>query len=71
MGERSNILDTLLQQMEDMELNINQIVEEKGQALLDEKNKSDQLLYSVLPKYGRPAYCAEVRIAWNEEGFFC
>lgn len=50
MGERSNILDTLLQQMEDMELNLQAIVDEKGEMLLDEKNRSDELLYSVLPK---------------------
>ena len=52
MGERSNILDTLLQQMEDMENNLLAIIEEKGQTLLDQKNQSDLLLYSVLPKYG-------------------
>ena len=52
MGERSNILDTLLQQMEDMENNLLAIIEEKGQTLLDQKNQSDLLLYNVLPKYG-------------------
>ncbi|OQV17043.1 Atrial natriuretic peptide receptor 2 [Hypsibius exemplaris] len=51
MGERSNILDTLLQQMEDMENNLQAIIDEKGQVLLNQKNQSDQLLYSVLPKY--------------------
>jgi hypothetical protein len=37
--------------MEDMELNLQAIIEEKGQMLLDQKNQSDQLLFNLLPRY--------------------
>ena len=49
MGERSNIVDSLLHQMEEMENNLVNIVDEKRRLLKEQKKQSDQLLYGILP----------------------
>ncbi|CAN7999515.1 unnamed protein product, partial [Ixodes pacificus] len=47
----TNLLDNLLQRMEQYANNLEQLVEEKTAALVEEKRKSDELLYEVLPRY--------------------
>ncbi|RWS29532.1 atrial natriuretic peptide receptor 1-like protein, partial [Leptotrombidium deliense] len=47
----SNLLDNLLRRMEQYTDNLEQLVEEKTAALVDEKKRSDELLYELLPKY--------------------
>ncbi|XP_064468524.1 atrial natriuretic peptide receptor 1-like [Ornithodoros turicata] len=47
----SNLLDNLLKRMEQYANNLEQLVEEKTAALVEEKRKSDELLYEVLPRY--------------------
>ena len=44
-------MDVLLKRMEQYASNLEGIVEEKTQALMEEKRKSDQLLSQLLPKY--------------------
>ncbi|XP_077501085.1 atrial natriuretic peptide receptor 1-like [Amblyomma americanum] len=46
----SNLLDNLLQRMEQYANNLEQLVGEKTAALVEEKRKSDELLYEVLPR---------------------
>ena len=46
-----NILDTLLHRMEQYANNLEGLVEERTRAFLEEKKKSEELLYQVLPKY--------------------
>ncbi|XP_053381094.1 atrial natriuretic peptide receptor 1-like [Mercenaria mercenaria] len=45
-----NVLDVLLKRMEQYANNLEGLVEERTQAFLDEKKKSEELLYQVLPK---------------------
>ncbi|XP_067144497.1 atrial natriuretic peptide receptor 1-like isoform X1 [Centruroides vittatus] len=47
----SNFLDNLLSRMEQYANNLEQLVEEKTEAFLEEKKKSEELLYEVLPRY--------------------
>ncbi len=50
-GEQGgNILDDLLKRMEQYAENLESLVEDRTQAFLDEKKKSEELLYQVLPK---------------------
>ncbi|XP_067133569.1 atrial natriuretic peptide receptor 2-like [Centruroides vittatus] len=46
-----NFLDNLLLRMEQYANNLEQLVEEKTQSLYDEKKKTDELLYQLLPKF--------------------
>ncbi|GAV08405.1 hypothetical protein RvY_18098 [Ramazzottius varieornatus] len=48
---KSNIIDTLLERIEQHAQSLEDSVEEKTLALVEEKKKTDQLLYSILPKY--------------------
>ena len=45
-----NILDDLLNRMEHYAENLESLVEERTKAFLDEKKKSEELLYRVLPR---------------------
>ncbi|XP_021340544.1 atrial natriuretic peptide receptor 1-like [Mizuhopecten yessoensis] len=45
-----NILDSLLKRMEQYANNLEDLVEERTRAFLDEKRKSEELLYEVLPR---------------------
>ncbi|WAR31767.1 ANPRA-like protein [Mya arenaria] len=45
-----NVLDVLLKRMEQYANNLEGLVEERTQALLEEKKKSEELLYQVLPR---------------------
>ncbi|XP_052212562.1 atrial natriuretic peptide receptor 1-like [Dreissena polymorpha] len=45
-----NVLDVLLQRMEQYANNLEGMVEEKTQAFLEEKKRSEELLYKVLPR---------------------
>ena len=45
-----NILDDLLNRMEQYAENLESLVEERTKAFLDEKKKSEELLYRVLPR---------------------
>ncbi|GAU93926.1 hypothetical protein RvY_05786 [Ramazzottius varieornatus] len=49
-GEKGGILDTLLDQMDELMTNLQHIIEERSQQLLQEKIQSEELLYSLLPK---------------------
>lgn len=51
MTDHSSILDTLLLQMEEQSSRLQAIVDEKGREILDEKLRSDTVLYRILPKY--------------------
>uniref|UniRef100_A0A8C1JP51 guanylate cyclase n=1 Tax=Cyprinus carpio TaxID=7962 RepID=A0A8C1JP51_CYPCA len=46
---RSNILDNLLSRMEQYANNLEELVEERTQAYLEEKRKAEALLYQILP----------------------
>ncbi|XP_018495299.2 atrial natriuretic peptide receptor 1-like [Galendromus occidentalis] len=46
-----NFFDNLLQRMEQYANNLESIVEEKTQSLIEEKKRTDELLYQLLPKY--------------------
>ena len=46
----SNILDNLLNRMKQYAENLEALVEDRTRAFLDEKKKSEELLYRVLPK---------------------
>ena len=48
-----NVLDVLLHRMEQYANNLEGLVEERTQAFLEEKRRSDELLYQVLPRYIR------------------
>ncbi|XP_014665847.1 PREDICTED: atrial natriuretic peptide receptor 1-like [Priapulus caudatus] len=48
--ENTNILDNLLNRMEQYANNLESLVEERTQAFLEEKRKSEELLYQVLPR---------------------
>ncbi|NWY07808.1 ANPRA protein, partial [Nothoprocta ornata] len=45
----SNILDNLLSRMEQYANNLEELVEERTQAYLEEKRKAEALLYQILP----------------------
>ncbi|KAH3785115.1 hypothetical protein DPMN_163200 [Dreissena polymorpha] len=45
-----NVLDVLLKRMEQYANNLEGLVEEKTQALQEEKKRPEELLYQVLPK---------------------
>ena len=47
-----NVLDALLHRMEQYANNLEGLVAERTKELLQEKKKSEELLYQVLPKYG-------------------
>ncbi|CAN8013663.1 unnamed protein product, partial [Ixodes persulcatus] len=46
-----NFFDNLLQRMEQYANNLESLVEEKTQSLMEEKKRTDELLYQLLPKY--------------------
>ncbi|KAF0290085.1 Atrial natriuretic peptide receptor 1 [Amphibalanus amphitrite] len=46
-----NLLDALLERMERYVSNLEDLVEEKSAAFLEEKRRSEELLYQVLPRY--------------------
>ncbi|XP_053380189.1 atrial natriuretic peptide receptor 1-like [Mercenaria mercenaria] len=50
MNPAENVLDVLLNRMEQYANNLEGLVEDRTQAFLDEKKKSEDLLYQVLPK---------------------
>lgn len=49
-GQQGNLMDILLGRMEQYAQNLEYLVEEKTEAFLEEKRKSDELLNQVLPK---------------------
>lgn len=46
----SNILDNLLSRMEQYANNLEELVEERTQAYLEEKRRAEALLYQILPQ---------------------
>jgi hypothetical protein len=48
--EKASIIDTLIEKMEEYAQNLETSVDEKTHALIEEKKKTDQLLYSILPR---------------------
>ncbi|XP_053224656.1 atrial natriuretic peptide receptor 1 isoform X1 [Podarcis raffonei] len=48
-GNSCNLLDTLLSRMEQYANNLEELVEERTQAYLEEKRKAEALLYQILP----------------------
>lgn len=51
ISKTHNVLDALLRRMEQYANNLEALVFERTQAFLDEKRKSEELLYQVLPRY--------------------
>ena len=49
MGDRLNIMETLIQQMEEHTATLEGMIEEKDTLIQEEKSRSDALLYSNLP----------------------
>ncbi len=49
-GMRANIFDNMLAMMEKYANNLEALVDERTQLLIDEKKKTDALLYEMLPK---------------------
>nr|XP_006811142.1 PREDICTED: atrial natriuretic peptide receptor 1-like [Saccoglossus kowalevskii] len=49
-GKNTDIMDNILNMMEKYANNLEDIVEERTQMLIDEKKKTDKLLYSMLPR---------------------
>ncbi|CAN7980016.1 unnamed protein product, partial [Ixodes pacificus] len=49
-----NFFDNLLQRMEQYANNLESLVEEKTQSLMEEKKRTDELLYQLLPKVAFP-----------------
>ncbi len=47
---RANIFDNMLAMMEKYANNLEALVDERTQLLIDEKRKTDALLYEMLPK---------------------
>lgn len=45
-----NFLDNLLNRMEQYANNLESLVEEKTQSLVEEKKKTDELLYQMIPR---------------------
>ena len=45
-----NVLDVLLHRMEQYANNLEELVDERTRAFLEEKKKSEELLYQVLPR---------------------
>lgn len=45
-----NFLDNLLNRMEQYANDLESLVDEKTQSLIDEKKKTDELLYQMIPK---------------------
>ena len=50
-NQGKNVLDVLLQRMEQYANNLEGLVDERTREFLEEKKKSEELLYQVLPKY--------------------
>ncbi|OWA52162.1 Atrial natriuretic peptide receptor 2 [Hypsibius exemplaris] len=48
--QRENIIDTLIERMEQYAASLEVSVDEKTHALVEEKKKTEQLLYSILPR---------------------
>ncbi len=46
-----NIMDNMLDMMEKYANNLEEIVEQRTSELVDEKKKTDSLLYRMLPRY--------------------
>ena len=46
-----NILDTMVARLEKYAMNLEEIVAQRTSQLMDEKKKTDSLLYRMLPKY--------------------
>ena len=49
LPHRINIMDNILNMMEKYAFNLEEIVEERTQQLVEEKKKTDRLLYRMLP----------------------
>lgn len=45
-----NIVDVILKRLEKYASNLEEVVEQRTQQLMQEKQKSDKLLYRMLPK---------------------
>ena len=50
-GMKANIFDNMITMMETYANNLEAIVDERTKMLIDEKRKTDELLYEMLPKY--------------------
>ncbi|KAH3857584.1 hypothetical protein DPMN_100194 [Dreissena polymorpha] len=50
IGESLNIVDVILQRLEKYASNLEDLVDQRTQQLMQEKDKSDRLLYRMLPK---------------------
>ena len=53
---RFNIMDNIMGMMEKYTYNLEECIEERTQQLVEEKKKTDRLLYRMLPSYA-PIYC--------------
>lgn len=62
---RSNILDNLLSRMEQYANNLEELVEERTQAYLEEKRKAEALLYQILPQSVDSQNKQQINEQWN------
>lgn len=49
-GDSNNVLDNLLSRMEQYANNLEELVEQRTAQYLEEKKKTEDLLYSMLPR---------------------
>ena len=68
---RINIMDNIMSMMEKYAYNLEEIVEERTQQLVEEKKKTDRLLYRMLPSYVRDCllkFVDVIKITWSIMG---
>ena len=53
-GRQGNLVDNMVGMLEKYANNLEELVEERTQQLAAEKQKTDELLYKMLPKYVIP-----------------
>jgi len=60
MDDSLNIIDNMLETMEKYGQTLEDMIDERSAALLKEKEKTDKLLYSLMPKYLFPVFELEI-----------
>jgi len=52
-GSAANLLDNLLSRMEQYAYNLEALVQERTADYLEQKRRAEELLYTMLPRYGQ------------------